>query len=122
MRRASLWLCLLLFATSPFLAASGQAAGKIREFTVVSVEYEGTKFWIPSTLIVDKGDTVRIKLINKVASGGSSHGYAIPAYDIATVVTRGEPKQVEFRADKAGIFTIKCHLHPAHIGGQLLVR
>ena len=28
---------------------------------------------------------------------------------------------VEFVADKSGIFQISCQLHPAHVGGQLLV-
>ena len=28
---------------------------------------------------------------------------------------------VEFTADKAGIFPINCQLHPAHVGGELVV-
>ena len=34
---------------------------------------------------------------------------------------RGQPKTVEFTADRAGIFPIICQLHPAHVGGQLVV-
>jgi len=37
------------------------------------------------------------------------------------VVDRGEPKEVEFVADKVGIFPTICQLHPAHVGGQLVV-
>ncbi|GIW39704.1 MAG: hypothetical protein KatS3mg076_0281 [Candidatus Binatia bacterium] len=113
-------------AAAAFAASLGSpktAVGEpTRTFTVVSIEVEGTKFWIPSTLIVEKGDRVRITLLNKVPSDPNQHGFAIPDYGIAEVVTRGESKTVEFVADKAGVFPITCHLHPAHIGGQLLVR
>ena len=90
-------------------------------FTVVNVEYEGTKIWVPSTLVVKKGTTVKLKLINKVPSDPNQHGFAIPAYNIAEVVTRGEPKTLEFKADKDGIFPINCQQHPAHVGGELVV-
>lgn len=97
------------------------AAAETRELTVVNIEYEGTKIWTPSTLIVKKGDTVKIRLINNVKSEPIQHGYTIPAFKVAVVVPRGEPQTVEFTADKAGLFPINCQLHPAHIGGQLLV-
>lgn len=90
-------------------------------FTVVNVEYEGTKLWVPGTLVVRKGSKVRLKLINNVPSDPNQHGFAIPAYNIAEVVTRGEPKQLEFTADKEGVFPIICQLHPAHVGGELVV-
>ena len=90
-------------------------------FTVVNVEYEGSKIWLPATLVVKKGTTVKLKLINNVPSDPNQHGFAIPAYNIAEVVTRGEPKTLEFKADKDGIFPINCQLHPAHIGGELVV-
>ncbi len=90
-------------------------------FTVANVEYEGTKLWVPGTLVVKKGAKVKIKLINNVPSDPNQHGFAIPAYSIAEVVNRGEPKQVEFTATKDGIFPIICQLHPAHLGGQLVV-
>jgi nitrosocyanin len=89
--------------------------------TVVNVEYEGTKIWLPGTIVVKKGSKVTLKLINNVPSDPKEHGFAIPAYNIAETVTRGEPKTVEFTADKPGIFPIICHLHPAHVGGQLVV-
>jgi len=114
----------LLIATG---IAWGIAAGVARaedatmSFTVVNVEYEGTKIWVPSTLVVKKGTTVKLKLINKVPSDPNQHGFAIPAYNIAEVVTRGEDKTLEFKADKDGIFPINCQLHPAHVGGELVV-
>lgn len=90
-------------------------------FTVVNVEYQGSKIWVPGTLVVKKGTKVTVKVINNVPSDPAEHGFAIPAYNIAETVKRGEPKTVEFTADKAGIFPITCHLHPAHVGGELVV-
>ena len=37
-------------------------ADETHEFTVANIEYEGTKIWVPSTLVVHKGDKVKIKL------------------------------------------------------------
>ena len=91
------------------------------QFTVANVEYEGTKIWVPSTLVVHRGDKVKIKLINNVKADPNQHGYKIAAFNVEAVVTRGEPQNVEFTADKAGIFPITCQLHPAHIGGELVV-
>ncbi len=105
------------------LAGHGRvsAAEPDRTFTIVNVEYEGTKIWLPTPLIVKKGERVRVNLINKVPTDPNQHGFAIAAFGVQAVVTRGEPQTVEFVADRAGVFPITCQLHPAHVGGQLLV-
>lgn len=111
-----------LVALTVLLAApSVVLAGDRREITVVNIEYEGTKVWLPGTIVAKKGDTLAIKLINNVTSDPNTHGFAIPAFNVAEVVTRGEPKTVEVKVDRAGIFPINCQLHPAHVGGQLVV-
>ena len=89
--------------------------------TIVNIEYQGSKIWVPGTLVVKKGTKVTLNLINNVPVDPKEHGFAIPAYNIAEVVTRGEDKTLEFKADKDGIFPINCQLHPAHVGGQLIV-
>lgn len=94
-------------------------AESVREFTLVNLEYKDTKVWVPGTLIVRKGEKVRIKLINETPSG--RHGFAIHDFGVEAEVHNGAPQTVEFAAEKAGLFPIHCHLHPAHIGGQLLV-
>ncbi len=109
-----------LLALAVLLSAAA-AYAEDRQFTVVNVEYEGTKIWLPATLVVHKGDKVKIKLINNVKSDPNQHGYKIAAFNVEAVVTRGEPNNVEFTADKAGIFPITCQLHPAHVGGELVV-
>jgi heme/copper-type cytochrome/quinol oxidase subunit 2 len=102
-------------------AGIARAEDATMSFTVVNIEYEGSKVWTPGTLVVKKGTLVKIKLVNKVPSDPNQHGFAIPAYNIAEVVTRGEDKSIEFKADKDGVFPIICQLHPAHVGGELVV-
>jgi nitrosocyanin len=91
------------------------------QMTVVAVEYEGTKLWLPGTIVAHKGDRVKLTLLNKIPSEPAQHGFAIDAFKVAEVANRGEPKTTEFVADKTGIFPIYCQLHPAHVGGQLIV-
>lgn len=90
-----------------------------REFTFVNYQTNNTKQWLPGSIIVKKGETVKLTLINDVPSG--IHGFYIPAFDVRVQIKKGEKKEVTFTADKAGLFDIKCHLHAAHIGGQILV-
>lgn len=118
LRRACTATALLATLASPGM---GAAADSQRTFTVANVEYQGTKIWVPSTLIARKGERVKIKLVNDVPGDVNQHGFTIAEFGIEAVVTRGEPQTVEFTASKTGLFPISCHLHPAHIGGQLLV-
>jgi plastocyanin len=92
-----------------------------RSFTMVSIEADGAKIWLPSVIAVEQGDKVKLTLKNLVPGADNKHGFTIPAYNITEVVTRDEPKTVSFVADKAGVFPYSCQLHPAHIGGSLIV-
>ena len=90
-----------------------------RELTVVNIETpQAVKIWEPPTLVVKKGDVVKLKLINKLEQ---EHGYRIAEFKIEKVVPGGQADTVEFTADREGIFTIDCQLHPAHVQGQLVV-
>ena len=111
---------LLSLAGLLLVIVSASAHAEDVSVTLVNVDYEGTKMWLPGTVVVKKGSRVRIKLINNVPSE-PNHGFAIPAYGVAEVVNRGEPKQVEFTASRDGVFPMICQLHPAHVGGQLVV-
>jgi nitrosocyanin len=96
-------------------------AQSMTEVTLVNIEFEGTKIWVPGPVVVKKGDTVKITAINNVKSDPPVHGIAIDAYGIQVLVNIGKPEIIEFKADKAGIFPIFCQLHPAHVGTQLVV-
>lgn len=100
-------------------AGSDDAAPPTRKVTIVNVEYEGTKIWLPGTIAVTKGTKVELTLVNNAPSG--QHGFAIHDFGVAVVVEKGTPANVSFVADREGIFPIICHLHPAHVGGQLIV-
>ena len=113
-------LCLALAGPAGAKEAT-KAEPATLNLTIVNVEYEGTKLWLPGTIVVKKGTKVTLKLVNNVPSDPNQHGFAIPDYKIAEIVNRGEPKTVEFTADKAGVFPIICQLHPAHVGGELVV-
>ena len=120
MRKPDSWK-LGVVALSFILLWSGAAVAAERSFTVLNMEYEGSKVFVPSTLVVQKGDHVKIKVINNIKSEPNQHGFAIPELNIEKGVTRGEPQEVEFTADRIGIFEIKCQLHGPHVGGQLVV-
>jgi nitrosocyanin len=95
------------------------ASAGTRELTVVNIETpQAVKIWEPTTITVKKGDTVKLKLINKTEQ---EHGYRIVDFKVEKVVQGGQAETVEFTADKEGIFTIDCQLHPAHVQGQLIV-
>lgn len=106
-----LWLACMFFSFS--------ALAEKRSMTLVNYETEGVKQWLPGTIVAKKGDEIELTLINNVPSG--DHGFFIPDYKITKVVSKGKKEVVTFKADREGIFSMKCQLHPAHVGGQLVV-
>jgi nitrosocyanin len=92
-----------------------------RSFTLVAVEVDDAKVWLPSVIAVEQGDKVKVTLKNLIPGTVNQHGFTIPAYHITEVVTRGEPRTITFVANKAGVYPFSCQLHPAHIGGSLIV-
>ena len=115
MRTRAPWM----LAACLLVGIAARAGAADQSFTVINLEYEGSKVFVPATLVVHQGDHVKIKVVNSIKSDPNQHGFAIEEYKIEKVVTRGEPQEVEFDATQVGIFPIKCQLHPAHVGGQL---
>ena len=122
-RTVALSLFAAALAAAAFTAlAQTPPAAPARELSAVNVEYRGTKVWVPSVFIVKKGEKVKLTLINNAPSG--VHGFAVDEFNIKVAVNNDEKdnkKVVEFTAAKAGLYRTYCHLHPAHIGGQILV-
>jgi plastocyanin len=84
-----------------------------KEFNLKIAQYRFT----PDTLRVDTGDRVRINL----DSTDATHGFYIDGYGLNTLVPEKENKTVEFVADRAGAFRIRCSgtcgpFHPFMIG------
>lgn len=93
-------------------------AAEARKFTLINVIFDGTKIWLPSSLMMHEGDRVELTLINKL---DAPHGFKIEALGIETVVPPMAKTSLRFTASKRGLHTFICHIHPPHIGGQILV-
>lgn len=100
-------LAAVLFAAvalPAWIAAQGESGGESREtkeFEVVARRFA----FEPAVLEVDEGDTVKITL----TSADGTHGFAIEDLGVQQKIKRGgEPSTVEFVADRAGRFEIKC--------------
>jgi len=83
---------------------------------------DGYDKFYPQTVVVLKGDTVKIVLNN---TDEMDHGFAIDAYGISQIVKAGQTITIDFVADKAGVFTFYCTAPcgPGHseMTGQLIV-
>ncbi len=124
---------------------SSSAFAKDHIFKLNAVEINKTKYWLPADFkipknspnfkvpqnaadfSVKKGDTVIFQLVSKIKGPNNIHGFAIDDYKIEALVdgkglVGSKEKDIKFVADKAGTFPIRCHLHPAHVGGHLRVQ
>ena len=79
----------------------------------------GKKVWQPATATVKAGDKVEITLVNTLAD---PHGFEIKEFGQKVVLGPKETKTISFDATKSGTFKFDCQLHPAHIGGELIVK
>ena len=72
--------------------------------------------WSPNTIVVNKGDTVVLKVTNP---RGNYHSFSIPEFGVSTSMLdpRGGTETVEFVADKTGTFTFSCEV-PYHPDNQ----
>ena len=100
------------------LAGTHVATAEPKKFTLINVLLDGTKIWLPSNLIVQQGDEVELTLINKL---DEPHGFQITDFGIEEVVQPKAQTTVKFTADKSGVHSYICQMHPPHVGGQMLV-
>ena len=116
-RTRALVAVLLAAAMAATLARPAQA-GEIALRIVNIVTPQDVRIWEPTSIVAKKGDTVTLTLVNRHVD---EHGYEIAAFGVKEVVAAEKTNTVKFTADKAGIYPIKCHLHPPHVTGQLIV-
>ena len=110
------WLVVLL--TVLMLGAGYAAAAEPKKFTLINVVLDGTKIWLPSSLMVQQGDEVELTLINKL---DDPHGFKIEDFEIEEVVQPKAQMTVKFTASKTGAHSYICQMHPPHLGGNILV-
>ena len=77
--------------------------------------------FIPDTITVKQGDVVRLS----VKSIDVSHGLAIPEFGVNEFLVAGKTIEIEFVADKAGVFpffcSVQCGAGHSTMNGQLIV-
>jgi heme/copper-type cytochrome/quinol oxidase subunit 2 len=71
------------------------AADEPKKFTLINVLLDGTKIWLPSSIIVQEGDAVELTLVNKL---DDPHGFEIKAFGIEQVVQPKSEMTVKFTA------------------------
>ena len=106
-------LCLMLV-----LGTRLTAAEEPKKFTLINVMLDGTKIWLPSSIMVHQGDEVELTLVNKL---DDPHGFEIKAFGIEQVVQPKSQMTVKFTASTPGVYDYICQIHPPHLGGQILV-
>ena len=110
------WLGVLL--TVVILGVGLATAAEPKKFTLINVLLDGTKIWLPSSVMVQQGDEVELTLINKL---DEPHGFKIEAFGIEEVVQPKAQTTVKFTASKTGAHSYICQMHPPHLGGNILV-
>ncbi len=96
------------------------SAQSSKEFALMSaVVAEGANIWLPSTVIVKAGDSVKLTVRN---TAPVEHGFSIEELGVKEQIPPGETKELTIKAATAGVFRYFCHLHKGHVGGQLLVQ
>jgi hypothetical protein len=87
---------------------------------VASSNVQGKNVYIPSTIVVTAGRGQVLSLHNTT---DVPHGFTIEGIGIEEVLPPGEEHTVELPADLEGgrAWHVRCHLHPAHRTGTLLV-
>jgi heme/copper-type cytochrome/quinol oxidase subunit 2 len=114
---------------TPPTSASPPITPEVRQFSLQMHAFkdEGAKMhhWIPSTLVVNTGDTVILKVTN--GDPEDAHGFTVGAFNIAApAINPGETMTFRFRATRSGVYQFQCNLAgcaPDHAdqAGQLVV-
>ncbi len=103
--KAVILFALLMTTLSPLVAQDkidlSDTGPGLKEITVTN---EGFTF-IPSEIIVKKGDTVRLTFKN----GGGFHDWVLDEFNAATAkISGGKSQTIEFTADIDGSFEFYC--------------
>lgn len=92
--------------------------GETKEFDLIAKQWA----FEPSTIEVNKGDTVKLN----IKSIDVRHGFKLPDFRINEALEPGKIVNIEFVADKTGTFTFSCSVFcgSGHkdMTGQLIVK
>ncbi|MBI4128714.1 MAG: cupredoxin domain-containing protein [Parcubacteria group bacterium] len=91
---------------------------RVKEFDIVAKRFEFT----PSTIAVQKGDRVRLRIV----STDVTHGFSVPDLGIEKTLPPNQVTSVEFTATERGVFSFQCSVFcgagHSHMTGQIIVR
>ncbi|OYD09462.1 cupredoxin domain-containing protein [Paludifilum halophilum] len=87
-----------------------------KTFHLVTTEYktkvDGKELevyrWDPGSLVVNRGDKVKLKLHGV---HGKQHDFTLQGYDRKGTVKKGKTTTINFVADKPGTYELVCHNH-----------
>ncbi len=95
----------------PLLDATVKVETKVKAEPVVATpvvkifKLTAKKFaFEPSTITVNKGDTVHLN----ITSADTVHGFSLGEFNVSANIEPGKATSVDFVADKAGTFTFSC--------------
>jgi heme/copper-type cytochrome/quinol oxidase subunit 2 len=99
-----------------------QAGGYVDDRSVIQVvssNVQGKNVYVPSTIVVTAGKAQTLQIYNTT---DVPHGFSIDGLGIQEVLTPGEEHEVKLSGLEGGrVWHVRCHLHPAHRTGTLLV-
>jgi heme/copper-type cytochrome/quinol oxidase subunit 2 len=87
---------------APTVVSAGSPSG-VTSFRSFNISISGGAY-TPNTVIVNKGDTVRINL----TAVDGNYDFTQPNYGMSLAITKGQTKLVQFDANSAGKFTFYC--------------
>ena len=93
---------------SPFAVEGGKERVE-RKGNVVDVYMTAIRsHFTPDVVRVKEGDKVRIHLTNLEQAHDATHGFALNSYNINASLEPGKHTELEFIADRAGVFPMYC--------------
>lgn len=98
---------------APPASATAPMTPEVRQFTLSLHTFRSgdrtMRHWIPSTVVVNAGDTVILRVTN--ADTESAHGFSLGALNVSVpVIPPGESATLRFRATRPGIYQFGCTL------------
>ncbi|MCC7477181.1 Sec-dependent nitrous-oxide reductase [bacterium] len=94
---------------SPYRINDVKEAGVVREGTTVHVKMLAVRSTLsPTSVEVNKGDTVTFHISNIEQTTDELHGFGLAMYNVNVVIDPGEFKEVTIVADKPGVYPYYC--------------
>ena len=94
-------------------------ASDLQVVQVTSSNVQGKNVYIPSTLVVTSGATVKLSVFNTT---DTPHGFSIAGLGIEEVLPVQKEHEIELTNLQGGnVYRIHCQLHPPHRSGTLVV-